>query len=81
MKKEILIVIGIIIFIILITLISSITTVGTGFVGVKTRFGKVQDTVIQEGFNFKTPFVEKIIKIDCRTQKCEYEMEASSKDL
>lgn len=56
MKKEILIVIGIIIFIILITLISSITTVGTGFVGVKTRFGKVQDTVIQEGFNFKTPF-------------------------
>ena len=62
MRKEILIVIGIIIFIILITLISSITTVGTGFVGVKTRFGKVQDTVIQEGFNFKTPFIEKNYK-------------------
>lgn len=61
--------------------LSSITTVPTGYVGVKTRFGEVQNDVIQEGFNFKTPFIEKIVKIDCRTQKCEYEMEASSKDL
>ena len=80
-KIKILIAIGIIMFIILVILLSSITTVGTGFVGVKTRFGKVQDTVIQEGFNFKAPFIEKIIKIDCKTQKCEYEIEASSKDL
>lgn len=52
-----------------------------GFIGVKTRFGQVQNDVIQEGFNFKAPFIEKIVKIDCRTQKCEYIMEASSKDL
>lgn len=66
---------------ILITIICSITTVPTGFVGIKTRFGQVQDAVIQEGFNFKLPYIEKIVKLDCRTQKTEYTMEASSKDL
>ena len=64
-----------------VTIIKSFTTIPTGYVGVKTRFGQVQDTVIQEGLNFKMPYVEKIVKIDCKTQKCEYEMEASSKDL
>ena len=32
---------------ILTTIICSITTVPTGFVGIKTRFGQVQDAVIQ----------------------------------
>ena len=75
------IIIGILLIFIIITLISSLTTVPTGFVGVKTRFGQVQDTTIQEGLNLKLPFVEKIVKMDCRTQKTEYIMEASSKDL
>lgn len=66
---------------ILTTITCSITTVPTGFVGIKTRFGQVQDAVIQEGFNFKLPYIEKIVKLDCRTQKTEYTMEASSKDL
>lgn len=70
-----------IILIVLITFISSITTIPTGYIGVKTRFGQVQETVINEGLNFKLPFIEKIIRIDCKTQKCEYIMESSSKDL
>lgn len=37
--------------------------------------------MIQEGFNFKVPFIESIVKIDCRTQKNEVTTEASSKDL
>lgn len=65
----------------MIILIASITTVPTGYVGVKTRFGQVQDNVIQEGFNLKAPFIESIVKIDCRTQKYEIATEASSKDL
>lgn len=65
----------------MIILIESITTVPTGYVGVKTRFGQVQDDVIQEGFNLKAPFIESIVKIDCRTQKYEIATEASSKDL
>ncbi len=75
---------GICIFVlvvVLITLFSSFTTVPTGFVGVKTRFGKVQDDVIQEGFNTKAPFIEKIVKIDCKTKKIESESEGSTKDM
>lgn len=74
------IIIGVIVFITIIIL-SSIKTVPTGYVGVKTRFGQVQDDAIQEGLNLKLPFIEKIVKIDCRTQKIEYTMEASSRDL
>ena len=65
----------------IVTFCNSVATVPTGFVGVKTRFGQVQNTVINEGFNFKIPYIEKIVKIDCRTQKTDYIMEASSKDL
>ena len=73
-------IIGVVILAIII-LIASITTVPTGYVGVKTRFGQVQDDVIQEGLNLKAPFIEGIVKIDCRTQKYEIATEASSKDL
>lgn len=64
-----------------IVLLASITTVPTGYVGVKTRFGKVQEDVIQEGLNTKAPFIEKIVKIDCRTQKIELESATATKDL
>ena len=81
-KKNVLlgVIIGIVVFIAII-IFASITTVPTGYVGVKTRFGQVQNDTIQEGLNFKAPFIESIVKIDCRTQKIEYTMEASSKDL
>lgn len=60
---------------------ASVTTVETGYVGVKTRFGQVQDDVIEEGLNTKAPFIEKIVKIDCRTKKLETESSTASKDL
>lgn len=75
------VVIAIIVVIGIIFGIASITTVPTGYVGVKTRFGQVQDDVIQEGLNTKAPFIEKIVKIDCRTKKIETETGTASKDL
>ena len=84
MENKTKVIMGIVITVIIIgivVLIASITTVPTGYVGVKTRFGQVQDDVIQEGFNLKAPFIESIVKIDCRTQKYEIATEASSKDL
>lgn len=84
MENKTKVIMGIVITVIIIgivILIASITTVPTGYVGVKTRFGQVQDDVIQEGFNLKAPFIESIVKIDCRTQKYEIATEASSKDL
>ena len=74
-------IISVIIILVLITIFSSFATVNTGYVGVKTRFGKVQSTTIQEGFNLKVPFIEKIVKIDCRTKKIEVSSESSTKDL
>lgn len=65
----------------IITFFNSFKTIPTGYVGVKTQFGKVQETMLNEGMNTKVPYIEKIVLIDCRTQKCEYTMEASSKDL
>ena len=74
-------VIGIIIIFTIITLFNCFRTIPTGYVGVKTQFGKVQETMLNEGINFKVPYIEKIVLMDCRTQKAEYTMEASSKDL
>ena len=74
-------VLAIIIIVAIVTIFNSFTTVQTGFVGVKTRFGQVQDTMIYEGLNLKIPYIEKIVKIDCRTQVYEVTTEASSKDL
>ena len=75
------VIIGVIILIAFITFFNSFKTIPTGFIGVKTRFGQVQDTMLNEGLNLKIPFIEKIVLMDCRTQKTEYTMEASSKDL
>ena len=65
----------------LITILSSFQSVPTGFVGIKTRFGKVSDDVIQEGLNIKVPYIEKIVLMDCRTQKSEVDCSTASKDL
>ena len=80
-NKKLLFSLGIIIGLILIAVFASITTVPTGYVGVKTRFGKVQNDVIQEGLNMKAPFIESIVKIDCRTKKIETSSESSTKDM
>ena len=79
--KIILSIVGTIVVIGLVVLLNSFTTVPTGHVGIKTRFGKVQDSVIQEGLNVKTPFIEKIVKIDCKTKKIEESSEGSTKDM
>lgn len=75
------IIIGIIVLLAIITLFNSFKSVPTGYVGVKTQFGKVQNDVLQEGLNGKVPFIEKIVLIDCRTKKVEVTSESSSKDM
>lgn len=85
MKKQngntLLAVIGTVVGIIVILLLFSIGTVPTGHVGIKVRFGAVQNDVITEGLNWKVPFIESIKKMDCRTQRVDIEGEGASKDL
>ena len=74
-------IIGVIIVFIIITLFASFKSVPTGYVGVKTQFGKVQGDMLNEGINFKIPYIEKIVLMDCRTKKVEVDNGAASKDL
>ena len=74
-------IIGGIVLILIIILLNSLSTVPTGHVGIKTRFGAVQNSVITEGLNWKLPFIESIKKMDCRTQRVDIEGEGASKDL
>ena len=75
------VIMAIVIIFALIILLNCFETVPTGFVGIKTRFGKAQDGTIQEGLHFVLPFIEKIERIDCRTQKVETYSEASTRDM
>ena len=63
------------------TLFCSFTTIKSGEVGLKTRFGKIVNTSLNEGINFKIPYVEKIVKVNIKVQKNQLKTESSSKDL
>lgn len=67
--------------ILIIIVVESIAIVPTGSVGIKVRFGAVQDDVIAEGLNLKAPFIENVIKIDCKTKKIETSSESSTRDM
>lgn len=60
--------------------IMSVKSIGTGEVGVVTRFGEVTRTM-SSGLNFKIPFIEKVVKMDTRVQKITSEVGAATKDL
>lgn len=67
--------------VIVITLLCSFQTIKSGEVGLKVRFGKIVNTSLKEGFNFKFPYIEQIVKVNIKVQKVEIETESSSKDL
>lgn len=72
---------AIVIIFMLITLLCSFKTIRSGEVGLKVRFGKIIDSSLNEGFNFKIPYIEKIVRVNIKVQKVELETESSSKDL
>src|SRR3990167_7651110 len=72
--------IGIILGLLILISLSPFTVVGAGHRGVVTEFGKVQESILGEGFHFINPFWS-IYEYDIRTQKIETNSEAASKDL
>jgi len=64
----------------LILFLMSFTIIGAGHRGVVTKFGKVQDYTLDEGFHFKS-LLKKVKEYDVRTQKIETNADAASKDL
>ena len=65
----------------LILVLSSIKVVEPGHTGVVVTMGKVEQTVLDEGFHLKIPFIQRVVEIDNRIVKLEVETEAFSKDL
>ena len=60
---------------------SSITTIKSGEVGIRVRFGEVMNTPTNEGINFQIPFIERIERMNIKVQKAEVTTNSSSKDL
>lgn len=66
---------------VLVTVFCSFQTIKSGEVGLRVRFGKIIDSNLKEGFNFKIPYVERIVKVNIKVQKVELSTMAASKDL
>ena len=57
-----------------------IRTVPTGYTGILTTFGRVEDVELSSGVHIKSPF-QKIVKMDNRTQKAEVKTQTFSSDI
>ena len=55
--------------------------IGAGERGVVLRWGAVQDKIFDEGFHVKTPFADRVLKVDVKIQKSETRASAASKDM
>ena len=78
-QKKIWIIVIVIVLFLLIG--SAITTISSGEIGLKVRFGKLVDTNLSEGLNVKIPLMEKIVKVNIKIQKTEIETTSASKYL
>lgn len=65
---------------VIIFVVSCIAIVPTGYTGILTTFGRVEDRTISTGANFIAPW-QKVIKMDNRTQKVEITTSAFSSDI
>ena len=71
-----------VIIVVAIVLMASVTVVPAGHTGVVVTLGKVSSNVLTEGFHFKAPLVQNVVKMSNQIQKCEIEgAESVSKDL
>lgn len=60
--------------------ISCFATIPTGYTGIMTTFGKVDNRTLEAGLNFKAPW-QKIVKMDNREQKVTFDFPAFSSDI
>lgn len=80
-KAGALITVGVIVFIAAVLALCSFTVVPAGNSGVVVTLGKVSDRALDSGLHFKAPFVQDVVMINNKIQKCEVESNSVSKDL
>ena len=57
-------IISIISLFVVITFFNSFTTIKSGEIGLKSRFGQIVSQTTQEGIQFKVPYIEKVTKVN-----------------
>ena len=57
-----------------------VAVVPTGYTGILTTFGRVEERTLNSGINFVAPW-QKVVKMDNRTQKVQIETSAFSSDI
>ena len=71
---------GIAVVVLLLISLTCTATVETGYTGIVTTFGRVEDVTLEAGLHFKSPF-QRIIAMDNREQKTSFTTEAFSSDI
>lgn len=72
--------IALIVVVVLIIVFNSFTVVHEGFVGVKYRFGKIENSSLTAGLNMHIPFIEEIREVDTREQIYSVQSDAYTSD-
>ena len=52
---------------------NSFTIIPTGYTGVRTTFGMIDDVTVQNGFNWKIPIIQNINKVNNKQQDIQFE--------
>ena len=58
---------------VLILLGSAVVIIPTGYTGVRTTFGQISEDTVQNGFNWKVPFVQRIQKVNNKQQDVNFD--------
>ncbi len=80
MKKKNLIIAAAVVVLLLVAALTCTASVPTGYTGIVTTFGRVEDRTMEAGLHLKTPF-QSIITMDNREQKTTFVTEAFSSDI
>lgn len=71
----------IIVGMVLLSWLNPFVVINAGHRGVITTFGKVNQTVLEEGLHFRIPIVQQVREINVQIQKAEGDGDAASRDL
>ena len=71
----------VIVVLILLSWLNPFVVINAGHRGVITTFGKVNQTVLEEGLHFRIPIMQQVREINVQIQKAEGDGDAASRDL
>ena len=64
---------GIILALLLLVFVNSFVIIPTGYTGVRTTFGQIDQQPVQNGFNWKLPFIQSVEKVNNKQQDIKFE--------